>query len=104
MLSGPATVNTSQDKGMRFTFPNGINGDSNQATPVRCQAHENHWVAPDSDGSGVAYLNTNSDNNEYLIVEEKTDNNQVMIALSTVGENGKYIGRNLMCKSTFLAV
>lgn len=97
---GPAAVNTSNDKGKRFTFPSGINTQDGGFTPIRCQAHSDHWVAPTIDGNNDEILDTDQSNSNTLIVETNmAENNQVTIALKTSERFIGYDGSNLYCKS-----
>ena len=75
--SGVQSVALSSDKGKRFGFPSGILGGAS-TTPIRCQAHADHWVQ---------YQWYASETLDKTIIHTKDDDEDSRLYLYTNGTN-----------------
>ena len=82
--SGLSTVSLSSDKGQRFGFPEGIKGEDNP-TPIRCQAHSDHWVAINSGGDSA--LTTNGGSNTDIFAITQNSSGTMQIAFRTTNQH-----------------
>lgn len=82
-LSGISSVSLSGDKGQRFGFPEGIKGEDSP-TPIRCQAHSDHWVSlgPDKDT-----LVTEGSSNSDLFAVTQNSSGTMQIAFRTTDQH-----------------
>lgn len=82
-LSGISSVSLSGDKGQRFGFPEGIKGEDSP-TPIRCQAHSDHWVSLSSDKESLV---TEGSSNSDIFAVMQNSSGTMQIAFRTTDQH-----------------